>query len=426
MTARGITAAAIADTSPTTMAEATTIAETAVLPPDTQALVAALLAFIDSDGCTDEEFDAMAVRVFAHQYAGDGPYRRFCQGRAITPRKVRGWRDLPAVPITAFKETTLSVAPVDRCERVFMTSGTTRAESRGKHHHPTLAVYDRSMIRNFASRFMGVDQRLPMAILFPDEQEMPNSSLAHYLSLAVKHFGAAESDHFVSINGADIDGFCRWLADMQSRGQPCAVLGASYGFVHMIDAFAARRERGERDERDERGEQFALPPGSRVLDTGGYKRQSRELPLDAFYDAVSAMFDVPRERCINMYGMTELSTQFYDDGNAALPSVKSGPHWIRSRAIDPLTGRDVPFGERGVLVHCDVANFNSTTTILTEDVGRMVAGGFELLGRVEGAVAKGCSLAVEAFLDAARGSDVRVAGVHRPQDRVVGTPGPGR
>ena len=103
-----------------------------------------------------------------------------------------------------------------------------------------------------------------------------------------------------------------------------------------------------------------------------------------------------------MYGMTELSTQFYDDGNAQLPAVKSGPHWIRSRTVDPMTGQDVPAGERGVLAHCDLANFNSVTTILTEDVGITVDGGFLLLGRAEGAQAKGCSMAVDAFLQAAR------------------------
>jgi hypothetical protein len=107
-------------------------------------------------------------------------------------------------------------------------------------------------------------------------------------------------------------------------------------------------------------------------------------------------------RCINMYGMTELSTQLYDDGNAIVPSVKSGPHWIRSRLVDPLTGRDVPPGERGILVHCDLANFNSVTTILTEDVGVAAEGGFLLLGRAEGTQARGCSLAVQEFLQAAR------------------------
>jgi hypothetical protein len=63
----------------------------------------------------------------------------------------------------------------------------------------------------------------------------------------------------------------------------------------------------------------------------------------------------------------------------------------------------VPRGQVGVLVHCDLASFNSTTTILTEDIGRAVEGGFELLGRAEGAQARGCSLAVQEFLQRARG-----------------------
>jgi hypothetical protein len=103
-----------------------------------------------------------------------------------------------------------------------------------------------------------------------------------------------------------------------------------------------------------------------------------------------------------MYGMTELSTQFYDGGNAIVPSIKSGPHWIRSRVIDPASGREVARGERGILVHCDLANFNAVTTILTEDVGVAADGGFLLLGRAEGTLARGCSLAVQEFLQAAR------------------------
>ena len=162
--------------------------------------------------------------------------------------------------------------------------------------------------------------------------------------------------------------------------------------MHLIDELARR------------GQSFRLPLGSKVLDTGGYKGHSRELSTEDFYAMLSAVLGIGRDRCINMYGMTELSTQFYDNGNASVPSVKSGPHWIRSRPVDPLTGREVARGERGILVHCDLANYNSVTTILTEDVGVEVSGvdgvdtGFLLLGRAEGAQARGCSLAVEEFL----------------------------
>jgi len=124
--------------------------------------------------------------------------------------------------------------------------------------------------------------------------------------------------------------------------------------------------------------------------------------MEDFYAQLSACFGVHRNDCINMYGMTELSTQFYDAGNAVVPSVKRGPHWIRSRLLDPLTGREVPRGERGILAHTDLANFNSVCTILTEDVGIATDDGFVLLGRAQGAQAKGCSLAVEDFLKAAQ------------------------
>jgi hypothetical protein len=353
-------------------------------------LVRTLLAFLAQDGCSDAEFDALALRLFAHQHANNAAYRRFCQLRGATPRTVKSWRDIPAVPITAFKEVTLSCAPADSAERVFMTSGTTRGEVKGRHYHPTLAVYDASMTRNFARRFMQGRERLRMGILFPSEQEMPNSSLAHYLALAMRHFGTADSAYYVSLQGLDTDGLRAMLRAAERSGEPCALLGASYSFVHLLDGMAAA------------GDSFRLPAGSRILDTGGYKGHSRELPLESFYAGLAGSFGVPREHCINMYGMTELSTQLYDDGNVLVPSVKSGPHWIRSRLVDPLTGREVPRGERGILVHCDLANFNAVTSILTEDVGVAVEGGFLLLGRAEGAQAKGCSLAVEEFLQATR------------------------
>ena len=360
------------------------------LPTTASPLVQTLLAFMVQDGCSDAQFDELALRLFAYQYENNEAFRRFCQGRGATPRKVRGWRDIPAVPINGFKELTLSCQPPESCERVFMTSGTTRGEVKGRHFHPTLAVYDASMTRNFARRFMRGARGVRMGILFPDETALPNSSLAHYLALAAREFGGAGSRYFVSPQGMDSAALYETLAAIERGGEPCALLGASYSFVHVID------------ELQRRGQRFRLPPGSRVLDTGGYKGHSRELPMEDFYALLSATLGVGREHCINMYGMTELSTQFYDCGNAQVPSVKSGPHWIRSRVVDPLTGREVERGERGILVHCDLANFNSVTTILTEDVGVAVDGGFLLLGRAEGAQAKGCSLAVEEFMQAAK------------------------
>ncbi len=354
-------------------------------------IIAAVMDFIAADGASEDEFEALALRLFAYQFAGNELFQRFCRLRGRMPATVSGWRDIPAVPIDAFKDLTLSCcAPVDAA-RVFMTSGTTRDGARGKSHHPTVEVYDASMVKNFRQRFMGADERLAMAVLFPTEHMMPNSSLAHYLALALRHFSRPDSGYFVSESGVAFEALFERLERAEAEGEAYALLGASFSLVHVIDEMAARDLR------------LRLPEGSRILDTGGFKGLSRELEADAFYDALSDRLGVPRGRCVNMYGMTELSTQFYDGGNAVCPSVKSGPHWIRARVVDPLSGRDVPPGEVGVLAHADLAHFNICTTILTEDAGRMVEGGFELLGRAGGAEARGCSLAVDEFLRAAKG-----------------------
>ena len=353
------------------------------------ALIADLLAFLADNNPSGEAFDRQALALFAHQFQHNLPFQRFCQQRGKTLRTVRSWRDIPAVPISAFKALTLSCIPADQAERVFMTSGTTQAEVKGKHHHPTLAVYDASMLRNFAQRFMAGGGRIRMGILFPDETLLPNSSLAHYLALAVREFGTDASHYLLTQQGLDTARVIVELERAQQTGEPYALLGASYSFVHLLD------------ELQRLGKTFHLPPGSRVLDTGGFKGQSRELSMTEFYAQLSGTLGISTDQCINMYGMTELSTQFYDDGNSTLPSVKSGPHWIRTRVVEPLSGEELPRGQQGILAHCDLANFNSVTTILTEDVGVAVDGGFLLLGRAQGSAAKGCSLAVEEFLQAA-------------------------
>ncbi|MDP3605387.1 MAG: long-chain fatty acid--CoA ligase, partial [Polaromonas sp.] len=287
------------------------------------ALIADLLAFLATDNPSDEAFDKQALALFAHQFQHNGPFQRFCRQRGKTLRTVKSWRDIPAVPISAFKALTLSCIPADQAERTFMTSGTTQAEIKGKHHHPTLTVYDASMLRNFRQRFMaGSSEPIRMGILFPDETLLPNSSLAHYLALAVREFGTDTSHYLLTQQGLDTARVIAELERAEQTGEPYALLGASYSFVHLLDALQRL------------GKTFRLPAGSRVLDTGGFKGQSRELSMQDFYAQLSARLGVSTHQCINMYGMTELSTQFYDDGNASLPSVKSGPHWIRSRVLD--------------------------------------------------------------------------------------------
>jgi hypothetical protein len=348
-----------------------------------------LLEFIAAEPSGDDAFNGLALTLFAYQFQNNAPFAKFARSRGKTPHTVRHWSDIPAVPINAFKTLDLTCCPPQKAAAIFMTSGTTQAGRRGKSHHAALDVYDASMRHNFSRCFMRGDDRLTMGLLFPDPATLPNSSLAYYLDLAICGFGTGQSDWLLGPDGIDLPRLVRALDQAETTGQPYALLGASFSLVHAMDALQAM------------GRRFCLPPGSRILDTGGFKGQSRELEPDAFYDALEHTFGVPRASCIGMYGMTELSSQFYDAGNAVCPSVKSGPHWVRSRVVNPVTGVRVPKGERGVLVHTDLAHYNIVTTILTEDAAIEVDDGFVLLGRVTGGDAVGCSVAVDEFLRAA-------------------------
>lgn len=354
-------------------------------------IVDRVLHFMRSEDFSDEAFNDLALNLFRYQYSNNKPFQMYCRQKGKTPRMVKSWKDIPAVPINAFKELTLSCEDTETAEDVFMTSGTTKGV-RGKHYHPTLEVYNQSMLKNFKARFMKEHKQIKMGILFPTEKNMPNSSLSHYLALAYKEYGTHDSQYFVDEQGLKVDSLLLALEQAEELGQPIALLGASFSFVHLFDELQAK------------GRYFRLPAGSRILDTGGFKNKSKELDLETFYTQLSTLLGVDKSECINMYGMTELSTQFYDHGNSTVPSVKSGPHWIRTRLINPLTGEEVVKGEKGVLVHCDLANFNSVTTILTEDLGAEKEEGFILLGRAQGAEAKGCSMAVDEFIQAAKGS----------------------
>ena len=86
--------------------------------------------------------------------------------------------------------------------------------------------------------------------------------------------------------------------------------------------------------------------------------------------------------------MTELSSQYYDDilvGDASQRRsgrrIKVPPPWMRPLVVDPITLEELPVGEVGLLRHVDLANRGSCIAIQTEDLGRLVGDGIELLGR---------------------------------------------
>src|SRR5579862_1338908 len=102
------------------------------------------------------KFNALALELFSLQFAHNAAYRTFCESREVSPASLRDWREIPAVPATAFKELELSCIPKGQRTQVFFSSGTTEARpSRHFHNEASLQIYEASLLGWFKWHFPG-------------------------------------------------------------------------------------------------------------------------------------------------------------------------------------------------------------------------------------------------------------------------------
>jgi hypothetical protein len=342
---------------------------------------------LSEDGGSETVFTDLALRLFAYQYAHNPPYRAFCDQRGVTPSDVRRWQDIPAVSAASFADARLACFPPERTALRFVSSGTTRAGGRPSVHElETTRLYDLSLSRQFARWVLPDRDVMPMFCLAPPFEDAPHSSLSYMLSRLRQRY-AAGGGFFVHGDCLDADALCRALAAVD---EPALVFGTAFAFVHFIDFCRAR------------GIRFDLPPGSRILETGGFKGRSRTVERDDLYADLSALFGVSAPLCLSEYGMCELGSQWYDAslrdtilGAPPRDGLKMGPHWARIAAVDPVSGADVPPGKPGLLQVVDLANRGSVAAVVTGDLVRLQDGGFVYLGRSPAAPPKGCSLTME-------------------------------
>jgi hypothetical protein len=336
------------------------------------------------------DFEGLALEVFAHQFECIPAYRRVCERRGKTPETVRNWRAIPAVPTLAFKEIALRCGPA---ERTFVTTGTTQGrERRGEHGMPDLRLYRAAALGGLRAFVFPDLEAIRVLSLIPTVAERPDSSLAQMGAWALEAFGSAGSAAFAHAAGFDFDGLGDALRRSGRDGEPVCIMTTTGALIRFLDHCGGR------------GWTFRLPHGSRLMDTGGAKGAPRVLSRNGLLHACWSTLAIPGYFVANEYGMTELSSQFYDNvirdrhQGRHTSRAKAGPPWLRARVLDPATLDEVPEGHTGLLCHTDLANAATALVVLTEDLGRVTSGGFEILGRVAGAEARGCSLAAAEFV----------------------------
>ncbi|MCL4179512.1 MAG: hypothetical protein KJ072_17425 [Verrucomicrobia bacterium] len=339
----------------------------------------------------DSQFDQLARQLFATQFRLVQPYRNLCLARGCTPASLTHWTHIPSVPTASFKEFDWTSLPPDDRTTVFHSSGTT-ADTPSRHFHDarSLEIYERSVLAWARGWLFPHDsQRLELLILTPDPGTAPHSSLVHMFDVIRREWGTADSGFAGACNPAG-----QWilphhpvrshLIRSQAEGRPLALLGTAFLFVELLDQL--RTDPIPK----------ALPPGSRILETGGYKGRSRALPKPELYRQLTECLGISSNSIVSEYGMCELSSQAYDHAagtpETGLNRTFRFPPWTRAVIVNPDTNALASPGESGLLRLFDLANVRSVMAIQTEDLARAHPHGFQLLGRATTAQARGCSL----------------------------------
>jgi hypothetical protein len=364
------------------------------------ALHARVQAFISAslhgDGAPAEPFDALALSIARFQGERVPALARLASARGVDLASARDAAAIPAVPCDVFRLTRIAAHPPSEDQIVFRTSGTSQGrEARGEHALRTTATYERAAL-TWGERLLFPDRRrLGAIVLAPPRDEQADSSLGFMIERFAAHLGGPVR-HGLRAGALDVAAVASAAAEARAAREPAIVLGTSFALVHLLDVSA--------------GLDLRLPPGSRVMQTGGYKGRSREVPPEDLRRAVAERFGVPDAYVVAEYGMTELSSQLYEgtlaaalgEGDApARHGVYRAPPWVRVTAVDPVSLAPVERGEAGIARIVDLANIDSAVAIQTADRVRVLPEGVELLGRAPGAPPRGCSIAIDEMLERA-------------------------
>lgn len=332
------------------------------------------------------ERDALLAELAAWQAEHVAPFGKLVRARG--GRFDRGPDGWPALPTDVFRHARVAAHPHEEDTIVFRTSGTTSG-ARGEHPLKQVLTYLKAA-EVMAERSLFTEGKRELVVLAPMMIDAPDSSLSFMLEMFEATFATSASwcwrDGTLDVAAA--------RAALSTASGPVALCATSFALVHLLDQVGGTR--------------LALPEGSFVMQTGGFKGRSREIDARGLRKALARTFALPEHRVVSEYGMTELSSQLYGDGlrEGRIPASGTerleAPPWVRVSARDPETLAPVRPGEIGLLRFDDLANVDSCCAIQTADLGRIDGDRVVLVGRAPGATPRGCSLAVEEALGKTR------------------------
>lgn len=312
------------------------------------------------------KFERLALQIFRYQVAHNKIYSSYTKALKIDIENISGINEIPFLPIQLFKNHEVMCGEFVP-EMVFESSGTSGLNT-SKHIISDLSIYQNSFIKSF-NTFYGDIGKYCILGLLPSYLERNNSSLVYMVNELIKRSNFPQSGFYRN----NYEALISVINSEKLNDQHIILIGVTYALLDIVENYHLNN------------------PNLIVMETGGMKGKRRELTREELHQKLKKGFNA--KSIHSEYGMTEILSQAYSQRDG----IFFTPNWMQ------ILIRDIndPFcivekGVSGGINIIDLANINSCSFIMTQDLGRQNNdGSFEVLGRFDSSDIRGCNLLVD-------------------------------
>jgi phenylacetate-coenzyme A ligase PaaK-like adenylate-forming protein len=323
-------------------------------------------SFTDAISSVNENnFQDIALSLFQFQAIHNPIYQSFLNYLGVHPTKITAIDQIPFLPIGFFKSGMVKTGNW-RPSTIFISSGTAGITT-SQHAINDIGFYLQHATQIF-ERIYGSLKDYHILALLPSYLERQGSSLI------------AMMEHFIRRTESPHSGFYLYNQDefiskadfLKNDKRKVMVWGVSFALLDLAEK-----------------NQVDLSKAI-VMETGGMKGRRKEWVREELHQFLCARFNV--KSIHSEYGMTELLSQVYSNGDGLFKSPNSLKIVIKD-LNDPF--QTLETGKTGLISIIDLANAHSCAFIQTQDLGRITQNGyFEVLGRMDNSDVRGCNLLV--------------------------------
>ena len=318
---------------------------------------------------TPLDFEALALSVFHHQAQYNEVYARYLSGLSCNPESIKKTEEIPFLPIEFFKShQVITSNSLEKNTAAIYTSSGTTGSLTSSHFVLDVTIYEESYLKSF-DLFYGKIESYCILALLPSYLERGGSSLIYMTEDLIKKTTHPDSSFYLN----NYDALILKLKSLEERGQKTILIGVTYALLDLLDK-----------------ETFQLK-NTIIMETGGMKGKRKEMVREELHSILCKGFGV--DAIHSEYGMTELLSQAYSNGNGRFIC----PPWMKiliRDTNDPFSF--LPPNKTGGINVIDLANINSCSFIATQDLGKLYAdNSFEVLGRFDNSDIRGCNLLVQ-------------------------------